>query len=208
MKDIVRWYDRENWPYAKDRERLEYYASWLNQIRWLFFCTLTFAWEVSDLQAEGIFKEFVNRLERSLRSSVTYVRGSERRMPGAGFSACPRHFHLLLACTASVAPHFIEELWMSMAGNRSDGAAAKVEPYDTDRKGVQYALKFVNKADGHWDFHNLNLLMPAEGTPSSNHASRRRLRRQKERLQQLPLSRPPVVSAREIDNNTVIGAAE
>ncbi len=58
MKEVARWYDRENWPYASDRGRLAQYANWLNRIPWMFFCTLTFAWQVSDPQAEEIYKEF------------------------------------------------------------------------------------------------------------------------------------------------------
>src|SRR5438874_5024467 len=99
MKDVVRWYDRENWPYASDRERLEHYANWLKQVFWNFFATLTFAWRVSDSQAEKIFNEFVKRLERNLRCNVTYIRGDEKRLSGCGKSACARHFHVLFACS-------------------------------------------------------------------------------------------------------------
>src|SRR6266496_441803 len=45
-------------------------------------------------------KNLINRLEHALACAVTLVRGSERRRPGSGKSACPRPFHVLLACPA------------------------------------------------------------------------------------------------------------
>ena len=184
METIVRWYDRQNWPYASDRERLEQYAKWLKQIPWTFFCTLTFAWRVSDRQADQIFKEFIKRLESTLRCNVAYVRGDEKRLSGCGKSACARHFHALLACTTPVTPRYIEESWMAMAGNRSDGAGAEVKPYDGERKGVEYVLKFINQTEGDWDFHKLDLFLPHEETNAPNHATKRRLRRHRARQQQ------------------------
>ncbi|HEY1678121.1 MAG TPA: hypothetical protein VGG04_10470, partial [Candidatus Sulfotelmatobacter sp.] len=55
------------------------YADWVKQIDWKLFCTFTFAWRVSDPQARKTFDEFIDRLERSLRSDVCYVRGDEKR---------------------------------------------------------------------------------------------------------------------------------
>jgi hypothetical protein len=184
MKTIVRWYDRQNWPYASDRERLEQYANWLKQIPWTFFCTFTFAWKVSDRQAEGIFREFIKRLELALRCHVAYVRGDEKRLSGCGKSACARHFHALLACTPQIRPRYIEEQWMSMAGNRNDGAGAVVKTYEPERNGVEYVLKFINQTEGDWDCGKLELFMHPESASTGNHATRRRLRRHQARQQQ------------------------
>lgn len=183
-KEVIRWYDRQNWAYVSDRERLEQYARWLNPIPWKFFGTFTFAWKVSDRQAQETFIEFHNRLELSLRCDVAYIRGDEKRLSGCGQSACARHFHALLACIAPVTADYIAKSWMAMAGSRSDGAGALVEPYDAERKGVEYVLKFINQTDGNWDFEKLDLFLPAENANKSNHATTRRLRRHKARQQQ------------------------
>jgi len=109
METVLRWYDRQNWPYASDRERLQGYVNWLNQISWGFFATFTFAWQVSDQQAKSVFKEFINRLERTLQCGVALVRGDEKRLSGNGKSACPRHFHSLLACSVPVTASYLED---------------------------------------------------------------------------------------------------
>jgi hypothetical protein len=185
MENVVRWYDRENWPYAVDRERLEQYATWLNLIPWAFFCTLTFAWGVSDRQAEKLFNEFIRRLETTLRCNVAYVRGDEKRLSGSGKSACPRHFHALFACTVPLTAGYLQDSWMAMAGNRSDGSGAEVKPYDPERNGVEYVLKFINKTEGEWDLRNLDLFLLSD-TNVLNHAAKRRLQRHAKRQQFAP----------------------
>jgi hypothetical protein len=39
-------------------------------------------------------------------------------------------FHALLTSAAPLAPALVGSLWTEMAGDRSDDAGAKVEPYD------------------------------------------------------------------------------
>src|ERR1035438_1590697 len=125
MRNETRWYKREHWAYEADRTTTEEYARWLKQVDWQLFCTFTFAWRVSDQQANQTYGEFINRLEQHLKCDVGYVRGDEKRFSGCGKPACARHFHVLLACVAPVAPEFVEAIWMSMAGNRSDNAGAQ-----------------------------------------------------------------------------------
>jgi hypothetical protein len=161
----------------EDRKIAEAYAEWVKQVEWRLFCTFTFAWRVSDPQANKIFGNFVERLEACLKCDVGCLRGDEKRFSGCGKPACARHFHVLLACTAPVSPEFVEELWMSMAGKRSDGAGALVKEYDPNLNGAAYALKFIDQPDGDWDLKKLHLFHPSVSQQNSNTRMRRRLRR-------------------------------
>ena len=87
----------ENMPYASNRALTREYAAWLERIPWQLYCTLTFAWRVSDPQALKTFNSYIDRLERALRSSVTYIRGDEKRFSGCGKPASGRHFHVVMA---------------------------------------------------------------------------------------------------------------
>jgi hypothetical protein len=187
MKTAVqwhRWYEKECCPYAVDRTTVDEYADWLRMVPWKLFCTFTFAWKVSDLQANRIYVEFINRLERALKSDVGYVRGDEKRISGCGMPACGRHFHALLTSAAPLVPSDIEQRWMSMAGKRYDGAGAKVEPYDPNRNGASYVLKFINREHGDWAFRKLHLFHPgARSLQTVNKRTRRLLRRHHARQQ-------------------------
>jgi hypothetical protein len=180
-----RWYERERRPYAADRKIAEEYAHWLKQVPWRLFCTFTFAWKVSDVQADKTFAEFINRLERLLKFDVGYVRAAEKRLSGCGRSACGRHFHALLTSVAPVAPGIVEELWMSMAGNRDDGAGAQVEHFDVNQNGLSYIFKMIHHEDGDWSFRKLHLFPPFLDEEKVPCRMRRHLRRQTARLQQV-----------------------
>jgi hypothetical protein len=172
-----RWYEREHWPYMVDRERVEAYAHWLKQVRWRLFGTFTFAWRVSDQQADKTFAEFINRLERHLKCDIGYVRGDEKRFSGCGKPACARHYHVLLATAAQVSPGLVEAIWMSMAGNRSDNAGAVVKPYNPKLNGVSYVLKLITQPEGNWESRKLHLFHPSVSVGSVTSRMRRHLRR-------------------------------
>src|SRR5438309_5385546 len=106
------------------------YPEWLQGVPWQLFCTFTFAWQVSDRQAEKVFREFVNRMESFLRCPVAYVRGDEKRFPGCGKPGAPRHFHVVLTAHRKIDPQFVSDLWMSLAGHRANGAGADARIYD------------------------------------------------------------------------------
>jgi hypothetical protein len=176
-----RWYDRENWPYASDRTFVKEFACWIKKVDWQLFGTLTFAWQISDERADRVFAAFIDRLERVLRADVAYVCGSEKRFSGCGRPGCCRHFHLLMTSSAQLHPAFIKFLWQGMAGNRSDDAGAKIEPYDPSGNAAEYVLKHAPEADGEWKFRNLELFHPAGGFLDMTARFRRRLHRHKER---------------------------
>jgi hypothetical protein len=186
MQTTARWYEREHLPYAADRKKIEEYAGWIKQVDWKLFGTFTFAWKASDPQAANTFAEFVNRLERTLKADVGFVRGDEKRPSGCGKPASGRHYHALLTSAAPMEPAAVEWLWMSMAGKRSDDAGAKVEPYDPARNGAEYLMKFINKVDGDWAFRKLQLFHPeARGLQTVDKRLRRHLRRHKARQQKI-----------------------
>jgi hypothetical protein len=193
VQKAVRWYERERWAYAVDRKFVKETADWVKQVDWKLFCTFTFAgWKVPDEKADKIFAEFINRLEGVLGCDVCYVRGDEKRLSGCGKPACGRHFHVLLTSVAPLQPAFIEWLWQSMAGNRSDDAGAKVEPYDPARNGAEYVLKFINKPDGGWAVRKLELFHPeARGLQDMTARFKRRLRRHKAREKKFRLLSSP-----------------
>jgi hypothetical protein len=162
MKESNLWYDRQRWTYMADRIMAENYATFFRQIPWQLFCTFTFAWPVSDPQADAVFSGFINSIEHHYRSDVGFVRGDEKRSSGCGKPASPRHYHALLACAVPVSLGYVADLWMSIAGHRSDGAGAKVDIYDPDKNGASYALKLINQPGGDWTLsRNLYLFLPA-----------------------------------------------
>ena len=183
-EEFPRWYERQHLPYAADLQMVKAYANWLRMIPWKVFGTFTFAWRVSDQQAEETFNEFINRLEHCLKGNVGYVRGDEKRLSGCGKPATGRHFHAVLTSSPPLSSTLVEELWMSMAGSQRGGAGALVETYDPTMNGIEYVLKFLNKADGNWAFRNLALFHPeAHNLQTMTPRQRRRVRRQDARQQ-------------------------
>lgn len=161
---------------------LAVYVAWLRPIPWQLFCTLTFAWQVSDGQALRVFDRFVNRLERHLRGPIAYVRGDEKRFSGCGKPGAPRHFHVVLTAHRQIDPVFVTDLWMSMAGRRENGAGADARRYDASLPGLAYVLKFINQPNGDWDLRNLDLFLPTTDIEPLSRRRRRRLARHKSRV--------------------------
>jgi hypothetical protein len=180
MPHLARWYERERWPYAADRQIVEEYATWVRTIPWKLFCTFTFASRVSDQQAEKVFAGYINQLEKFYRSDIVYVRGDEKRLSGCGKPASGRHFHALLASAAPLHPFSVESIWTEMAGKRADGANALAKPYDSTRNGASYILKMMNHPDGGWTLRKFHLFHPE--AVLLNKRSRRYLRRHSDRV--------------------------
>jgi hypothetical protein len=177
-----RWYERERWAYNIDRNTVKECARWVKEVDWKLFCTFTFAWKVSDQQADKTFGEFINRLERVLKCDIGYVRGDEKRLSGCGKPACGRHFHVLFTSAAPLIPASVALFWMEMAGNRSDDAGAKVEPYNPSRNEAEYVLKFIYDLDGGWVVRKLELFHPeARSLHDMTKRFKRRLQRHKAR---------------------------
>jgi hypothetical protein len=166
-------------------KELAVYVAWLRQVPWQLFCTFTFAWPVSDPQAQKVFRGFANRLERSMRGPIVFVRGDEKRFSGCGMPGAPRHFHALLAAHRKLNQQVVADLWMSMAGRRDNGAGANVRNYDPSLGGLAYTLKFINEPDGDWDLRNVDLFLSHPNQPDMNCRQRRRLARHARRVSSL-----------------------
>jgi len=164
-----------------------HYEQWLKRVSWQWFVTLTFAYQVSDQQANKIFLEYIDRVERHLRAPIAYVRGDEKRYSGCGKPGAPWHYHLVMASTASLPAAWMRATWEAMAGRRQNGAGGNFRRYDPERGGIGYLLKMIKHDHGDWTFRNLDLVLPAEasvGGRSRNHRQRRREGRQLRRMEQ------------------------
>jgi hypothetical protein len=164
---------------------LEACEIWLRNVPWELFCTFTFSRQVSDLQAVRIFRDFVDRLEKSLGCPVGLIHGDEKRYSGCGMPGAPRHFHALLTAHRQIDRHLVADLWMSMAGRRKNGAGADVRVYDPSLGGLAYTLKFIDQPLGDWDLRNLDLFLRPSSRQKMDARQRRRLARHAKRLQQL-----------------------
>ena len=172
-------------PMYASRGDLREYVVWLQSVPWQLFATFSFVWPVSDAQAAQVFKAFMNRLEKSLRCPIAYVRGDEKRFSGCGKPAVPRHYHVLLAAAVRLDPTYVADTWMRMAGFRANGGGANVRAYDPSGNAIAYTLKFISEPDGNWDSRNLDLYLLSP-TVEINHRIRRRLARQAHRKIEAP----------------------
>jgi Resolvase, N terminal domain len=177
-------------PTCAGRGDLREYAEWLQGVPWQLFCTLTFAWPVSDWRAPQVFKAFMNRLERSFRYPIVCLRGDEKRASGCGKPATPRHFHVMFAVAVRLDATFIENTWMLMAGFRANGAGAEVCAYDPKGNAIVYCLRFIFQPEGDWDFKNLDLYLCPPNAMNRNRRQRRRLARNAKRMLEASQSAP------------------
>jgi hypothetical protein len=159
------------------QDDLKQHVEWLSQVPWQVFCTLTFAWRVSDAQANRVFTVFVDRMERYLRCPLTYVRGDERRFSGCGKPAAPRHYHVLFAAECKLETYWVAGMWTALAGARVEGAGAHVCEYDPNRNALAYTLKLINQPNGDWSFKNLDLFISGANLHGASHRARRRISR-------------------------------
>src|ERR1019366_10219783 len=146
----------------RDRMVVDAAAKWLRPIQWQWFVTLTFPWNVKGETADVKLKEWLNLIERTLKTRVCFVAGKERKPHSYGMEV-PWHFHILAMSLAAMPKGLLEESWrtlMSPAARRlleaeavNDSIAAEddpvddsvvVEPYKHNRQGPEYCLKSLN----------------------------------------------------------------
>jgi hypothetical protein len=161
---------------------LAQYAAWLEGVPWQLFCTFTFAWPVSDMQADRVFHEFIVRLETRIRGPIAYVRGDEKRFSGCGKPGAPRHFHALIGAHRQLHCQWVAEEWMRLAGRRKNGAGADVRVYNAGGGALPYCLKFIHTPRGDWAFANLDIFLEPLKLDEMNKRQRRRLRRHRDRV--------------------------
>jgi hypothetical protein len=130
-----------------------------------------------------VFHEFIERLEKSIKGPIAYVRGDEKRFSGCGKPGAPRHFHAVLAAHRQLDCQGVAREWMRLGGYRKNGAGADVRVYDTSRGGLAYVLKFIDQPEGGWDFNNLDIFLAPRSPREMNRRQRRRLLRHQRRVQ-------------------------
>jgi len=182
MQGTDNWYMRIPW---RDRNVVTAVAEWLRPVRWQWFVTLTFPWDVAYSTADRKLRELINGLERFHRAPIAYVAGKESRSRHDG-SRVPWHFHLLITSRVAVSREAIEALWLGLirVGLQSDADIvrrskhAKVEAYESHRLGPEYCLKTMNEDTSDWYIHRLEEFLPGIVGPSRpNHRTVRRKKR-------------------------------
>jgi hypothetical protein len=153
-------------------------ATWLRPVPWQWFITLTFPWNVISETADAKLKEWLNLVERTLRTRVCFVAGKERKPRSFGMEV-PWHFHILATSLAAMPKKLLEESWrtlVSPAARRireaeavNDSVATEdgpvddtvvVESYNANRRGPEYCLKSLSTCHGDWCFRWLELFNP------------------------------------------------
>lgn len=155
---------------------------WLDGLRWQFFVTLTFPYEVSTNRARMILAAFIDQLERGSRGSIAYAGALEtEHYSGCEMSPVRPHFHLLMSSERGLDAAFIRKGWTTLVGRGQNRSAlggpmqdsADVRPFRAGRGGAEYCVK-VTKDTGDWVEHNLEFVSPE---PVSHGRAARRLRR-------------------------------
>ena len=179
MEQPLTWY--ETIP-AGDRVGVDAMAKWLRPVSWQVFCTFEFSRRVTVSQGKAIFRDYINDLERSLRTPLTFVVGQERRAASPSRSAAPLHFHALMTSQFTLPPDLLRAGWWSFAGRGKDGETADVQEYVRGARGEEYVLKFMNDVDGDWWCRNLGFFLPGMPRPrKTGHKAARALARFKYR---------------------------
>jgi hypothetical protein len=162
----------------KDRIVVDATARWLRPVSWQWFVTLTFPWNVTSETADAKLKQWLNLIERTMRTRVCFVAGKERKPRSHGMEV-PWHFHLLVTSRVDIPEELLRGGWrtlVSSAARRhreveavSDREVKKdahvddnvvVESYKHNRLGPEYCLKSINSCNGDWSFRWLELFNP------------------------------------------------
>lgn len=182
---MSKWYD--SIP-TQDRPSVAALASWLRPVRWQWFVTATFNWNVRSETADRKFEEWINLVEHELKTRVCVVFGKERKPRSCGLEV-PWHFHVLVTAATDIPEEMLAFHWRTVAGEGHkfvvDGKVLDegilVEPYESHLKGPEYCLKAMNDCNGEWDSRWLRMFHPEiKGTAKPNHQTVRQERRFRE----------------------------
>jgi hypothetical protein len=174
MNDQHNWYTRIP---AQERLVIDATAKWLSPVKWQWFITLTFSWNVRGETADLKLKQWLNTVEREMKARVCFVAGKERKPAFSGILV-PWHFHLLITSDVALPEPLLQRTWVKLAGHGKrrpggDGLVDDrilVESYEHHSLGPQYCLKSMSTCDGDWLFRWLELFNPLmKQTGSPNH---------------------------------------
>ncbi len=200
MSEKHLWY---NLIPERDRLVVDAAAKWFRPVAWQWFITLTFPWNVRSETADAKLKEWLNIIERTLRTQICFVAGKERKPRSHGMEV-PWHFHLLVTSMVDIPKMLVEDTWRDLvsrpARRRQEDDAAGVrlvgedalasdnvlgdddpeddsvvvESYKHNCLGPEYCLKSINDCNGDWSFRWLELFNPRiKQTSFPNHTKNR-----------------------------------
>jgi hypothetical protein len=163
-----------------DRNVLKVLSDWLAPIPWQFFLTLEFPWNVARHTATVRFHDYLNSAEKRLGDSICFIAGVEGKSKFG--ELVPWHIHLLMTSSRPIPANLLKELWWAREGRGTrseihpEGDSIIVLPFDAEKRGLEYCLKFANDCRGDWMWNWLEIFNP--NIPSSAHhrVARRRRR--------------------------------
>jgi len=168
---------------ARDREVVAAIKKWLQPVRWQWFVTLTFPWNVGEETAIKKLRKFADRLEKFSRGNICFVAGRESRAMQHGLNV-PHHFHMLVTSRGPLTVLAIQTAWRGLVAPRGTKMeredCIRVEVYDPDAPGAEYCLKRLNDDQSDWLTHRLEHFLPeAPGPSRPNHRTVRSAKRAK-----------------------------
>jgi hypothetical protein len=163
------------------KETVAAIAAWVSPIRWQWFITITFPWNVREETAIKKLRELASVLAKAAHAHVCYLAGQESKSAHNG-EQVPVHFHLVLTSHAPISKEAIEAAWSGLVGFGMTPDQVRdhvlVEPYRPELPGIHYCLKDLNEDLADWYFYGLEYFLPGLPGPSRpNHRTLRRARR-------------------------------
>lgn len=137
--------------------------------------------------ADRKLEEWINLVERELKTRICIVAGKERKPHSRG-TEVPWHFHVLITALTQVPETLLQSHWKRVGGKSKkrivDGKKVYqgilIEAYEGHRMGPEYCLKSMNECDGDWDSRWLSMFHPnIKGTSNPSHKTVRQDRRAK-----------------------------
>jgi len=137
-----------------DLDVVSEYGSWLRNVNWDLFGTLTFDPKKSlhsTASRHKMLVHYLSSLERYYRRKIRCFWAEEKRWSGCGLPAIAPHFHLLLACDRRpLDPDYPRQLWENLAGK------AEMRVYDFSLDGAIYCAKLIASPDASYDLVNFS----------------------------------------------------
>lgn len=136
---------------------------WLNKVRWQQFITAEFpTGQTKESSVKG-FRDFINQLERQLRSRVGYVASFESKSKGGRKVSI--HVHAVLTSHKQMTLDATRAHWLSGCGRKRFDASRNhvlihAETFHPHLRGVEYVVKMMACEDAELEFGWLNFFHP------------------------------------------------
>ena len=191
-------YERCNTPIAL--ELRQGYADWFRTFAWTLYVTLIFSRDRERNHADFLLEECLRQVERQIRAPLSCLIAPEEKYSGLGLPAGRAHFHLLVGCSAALAPSTLVNIWRQpnyggtwVSKHKSPGEklqsreSAYVLPYDRSIDASFYLFKTMGASDWEWSLRRGHLISPDRPASAERSTQMRRLlARQAARCRQIP----------------------